>query len=137
MKKNAGYKINYITNTITISHKFLDEASVLGNAADTMNALRALGMKIELQTKGAQKNGLPRIGYNKMEKYINCVEDSATYLAEFEANKKAAQGTSNAYAAVWKWFKKKFPNYNEVPEFDENLRIVVTPANYDGEEAAA
>lgn len=136
MKKNAAYEINYISNTITVTHKFLEEASVLGVAADTMNTLRAMGMPIEVRAKREQKNGLPRLNYAKMEKYILCVADSTLYLAEFQAVKAAALGSKNPYAFVWKWFKKKFPNYNEVPEFDEDLRIVVTPADYNNEDIA-
>ncbi len=127
---NKPYAINYITNTITVTRKFLEEASMLGAAADTMNQLRALGMKIEVQTRREPKGKQPRLNYTKMEKYIACVENSEIYLAEFEAVKVAAQATKNSYAVVWKWFKQKFPNFNEVPEFDENLKIVVTPANY-------
>ena len=51
--------------------------------------------------------------------------------------KKAALSQGNAHAYVWNWFKKTFPNYSNIPEFDENLKIVVTPANYDAEDDAA
>ena len=40
-----GYEINYITNTITVSKKFLEQASTLGgDTYETMKALRKLGI---------------------------------------------------------------------------------------------
>ena len=45
-----GYEINYITNTITVSKKFLEQASTLGgDTYETMKALRKLGMPIVLE----------------------------------------------------------------------------------------
>ncbi len=128
MKK--PYSINYLTNTVTVNPKFLAEASTLGDAADVMNELRGLGMKIVAQPRKSSETKPSRLNYKKMEKYISCVEDSEAYLAEFEAVKAAAQATKSSYAVVWKWFKQKFPNFNGVPEFNDDLKIVVTPANY-------
>ncbi len=33
MKKTAGYEINYIENTITVTKKFLKDAGIIGSAA--------------------------------------------------------------------------------------------------------
>lgn len=44
-----GYEINHITNTITVSKNFLEQASTLGgDTYDTMEKLLALGMPILL-----------------------------------------------------------------------------------------
>ena len=132
MKRSVGYFIDYTTNTITITRKFYEQAGDLTNteATELMKRLRELGMKIVVQPKREQKVSGSRMTYAKMEKYILCVADSDQYLAEFEAVKTVASSQGNAHAYVWKWFKKTFPNYNEVPEFDEELKIVVTPAGY-------
>jgi len=139
MKRSVGYFIDYTTNTITISRKFYEQAGDLTNTEATalMQQLRALGMKIVVQPKREQKSSGSRMTYKKMHQYILCVADSDKYLAEFEAMKKAALSQGNAHAYVWNWFKRTFPNYSNVPEFDENLKIVVTPANYDAEDDAA
>ena len=139
MKRSACYSVDYTTNTITITRKFHEQASTLDNTEATalMQQLRALGMKIVVQPKREQKSSGSRMTYKKMHQYILCVADSDKYLAEFAAMKKAALSQGNAHAYVWNWFKKTFPNYSNVPEFDENLKIVVTPANYDAEDDAA
>ncbi len=141
MKKHADYRIDYITNTITVTRKFAEEASQLGTPAfATMKSLRELGMKIEIQTRrtsGKPKYKQSRLNYKQMEKFIACVENSEVYKAEFEAAKAAGASMNNAYQYVWSWFVKKFPNYNLVPEFDDDLKIVVTPADAAKEQEAA
>lgn len=139
MKRSAHYTIDYTNNTITITRKFHKEASSLDNAEATalMQRLRELGMKIVVQPKRESKAASSRLTYKKMELYIQCVADSDKYLAEYEAIKKASTSQSSAYNFVKKWFNQTFPNYGEVPEFDENFNIVVTPANYDEEDDAA
>ena len=134
-KKNANYEINYVTNTITVSRKFLEEASTLGPAADTMNTLRSLGMKIVEKAPVKRRKGT--LTYAKMEKYIKCVENSEAYLAEYNATKEAAKATNNPHAHVWKWFKAHFPNHDKLPEYNENLQIIVTPAECTKEELSA
>ena len=125
-----GYEINYITNTITVSKKFLEQASTLGgDTYDTMEKLRALGMPILLE-RSKKRKAPARLTYQKMRHYISCLADSQTYLAQFEATRNASRGNQDPYRYVLNWFEETFPNHAAVPEFDENFRIVNTPANY-------
>ena len=125
-----GYKIDYVANTITVSKKFLEQASTLGgDANDTMEKLRALGMPILLE-KTKKRKAPARLTYKKMRHHITCLAESQTYLAQFEAARNASRGETNPYLYMLNWFEATFPNHADVPEFDENLRIVNTPANY-------
>ena len=125
-----GYEINYITNTITVSKKFLEQASTLGgDTYETMAQLRALGMPI-IPEKAKKRKAPTRLTYQKMRHYISCLADSQTYLAQFEAARIASHGNQDPYGYVLNWFEDTFPNHTAVPEFDENFRIVNTPADY-------
>lgn len=125
-----GYEINHITNTITVSKKFLEQASTLGgDTYDTMEKLRTLGMPILLE-KSKKRKAPARLTYKKMLHHINCLADADHYLAEFEAARNASRGEEHPYTYMKNWYESTFPNHASVPEFDENLRIVNTPANY-------
>jgi len=67
----------------------------------------------------------------------DCLVDAKVYQDEFEAVRKVSKGQKNPYQYVLKWFENRFPNYDGLPEFDEKLRLVNTPADYDSEEDAA
>lgn len=125
-----GYEINYITNTITVSKKFLEQASTLGgNTYETMKALRELGMPI-IPEKTKKRKASSRLTYKQMLHHISCLADARHYLAEFEAVRKASKGEEHPYKYVENWYESTFPNHAAVPEFDENFRIVNTPADY-------
>ena len=125
-----GYEINYITNTITVSKKFLEQASTLGgDTYETMKALRELGMPIVLE-KMKKRKVSSRLTYKQMLHHISCLADAKHYLAEFEAVRNASKGEEHPYKYVENWYESTFPNHASVPEFDENFRIVNTPADY-------
>ena len=95
-----GYEINYITNTITVSKKFLEQASTLGgNTYETMKALRELGMPI-IPEKAKKRKAPMRLTYQKMRHYISCLADSQIYLAQFEAARNASRGNQDPYGYV-------------------------------------
>ena len=124
------YRIDFLTNTITVSKKLLMEASELGSSANkTMMELRALGMTI-VQEKHRKPKRAAKLSYQKMQHYISCLADAQNYLRAFEATRNASRGEKDPYGYVLNWFEDTFPNHAAVPEFDENFRIVNTPANY-------
>ena len=128
-----NYEINFITNTITITKKFAQEASQIGTEAfKTMMELRQLGMTINTKESVQKKN--TSLTYDKMKKYIALMEDAEKYQAEFEAVCAESLAMKVPYVYVSKWFKKTFPNYGKLPERNAELKIINTPANY-GEEA--
>ena len=129
-----NYEINFITNTITITKKFAQEASQIGTEAfKTMMELRQLGMTIITKTPAKKKN--TSLTYAKMETYISLLEDTEKYQAEFKAVCAESLAMKVPYVYVSNWFKKTFPNYGKLPERNAEMKIVNTPANYDAEEA--
>ena len=68
-----------------------------------------------------------------MKQYISCLAESETYQKQYETVCEAAKSYNNPIIKVRKWFNTTFPNYNKLPEFDENGRIIVTPKGHDAD----
>lgn len=132
MKKNTDYYIDFATNTVTVTRKFMEGASVLGSAQfKTMMELRALGMTIvtrKISRPNVRKN--KSLSYNKMQQKIMSLLDAEAYMDEFNAVREASKGEMNPYRYVLNWYEKTFPTHADVPEFDSNNRIVNYPKNY-------
>ena len=125
MKKNAQYEINFATNTITVTKRFLAAASQIGTAEfATMAQLRALNMPIAVREIHRRQQET-RWNYERIEPYLKYVVDSDRHLADFASVKK-----SSGYMKTWGWFKKNFPMYKMLPELDEHHRIMVLPSDY-------
>lgn len=124
-----GYKIDYTTNTVTVSKKFLNDAGILGSDAyNEMRMLREMGLRVQVRvTKARPKNN---ITYKQMLSYIAVVENSAHYLAQFEAVRLEARSKHDSYQRVVVWFKQTFPNFYDMPEFNDHHRVIVTPVRY-------
>lgn len=125
MKKNAQYEINFATNTIVVTKRFREAASIIGTPEfSTMIELRKLNMPItERIIKRTAKSD--RWCIARMEKYIRNVDEADRYMADFNTLREGV-----GYMKVWAWFKKTFPNYAATPELNEDHKIVVTPADY-------
>ena len=132
---NKPYAIDFTTNTVTVTKKFLEAAQMIGTPEfNTMMKIREMGMTIITKAPAKKKN--TKLTYDKMQKYINLLDEAEKYQKEFDAVLVESKAYDSAYAYVLKWFKKTFPSYGKQPERDANLKIVNTPANYDAEEAA-
>lgn len=136
-KENKGYNVNFVTNTVTVTKAFAQTAAnnIFSEEFKIMKELREMGMTIV--TKAPAKRKSDRLTYAKMEKHINCLSTAEEDMKEFEAVKEAAKGENNPYLFVKNWYERKFPTHNDVPEFDENLKIVNHPLNYADEEESA
>lgn len=128
MKKSQSYAINFVTNTITVTKQFREEASQMGTEAfKTMKDLLALNMTIVEREIKRKSPKVPKWSYAEMRNYLEQVENSESWLADFEALKKAV-----AHGVVWSWFKSNFSPVDEkgkriVPTMSANHRIVVMP----------
>ena len=130
---NKPYAIDFTTNTVTVTKKFLEAASMIGTTEfNTMMQLRQMNLTIVTQAPAKKKS---KLTYDKMKKYISLLDEAEKYQTEFDVVLNESKAYDASYAYVLKWFKKTFPNYGKQPERDVNLKIVNTPANYD-EEAA-
>ena len=127
--RNNGYKIDYTTNTITVTKKFMEEAGIIGTSAfSTMKELRQMGMTIAVKEIAPRKNN--KITYAQMVQYISCVENSTLYMAQFNAIREEAKSKNNPYNRVLEWFNQTFPCFYDMPEFNAKNEVIVTPANY-------
>lgn len=127
--RNHGYKIDYSTNTITVTKKFMEDAGIISTPAfNTMKELRQMGMTIAVKETTPRKNN--KITYAQMIKYISCVENSTLYMAQFDAIREEAKSKNNHYNRVLEWFKDTFPCFYDLPEFNGKNEVIVTPADY-------
>ena len=132
MKKNAQYEVNFAANTIIVTKKFREAASVIGTPEfNTMVELRKLNMPITERVVKRTRSE-ERWTYARMMDYIRNTEDASLHMEDYRTLKDAV-----GYMKVWAWFKKTFPNYNAVPELNEDHKIVVTPADYRSDECVA
>ena len=133
-----NYRIDFATNTVTVTKKFLEEAesNITSIAFRDMKALRAMGLTIVV--KEAKRAKSKHISYEQMVHYISCVENSEFYMARFAAVKNEAASKKNEqYNRVLKWFNKTFPHFYDMPEFTSDNKIRVTSADYPAEEDSA
>jgi len=137
MKKNQNYFINHITNTVTVTKKFLNDAALIENEKEfgLMQKFKSMGLKIEVEqrkpreSKATAKELKRHITYKMMEGYISHTENAEELLEEFEIMKQLAKESNprRAHALVLEWFHENCPDYGNVPEFDENLKVVLKP----------
>ena len=114
-----------------VTRKFRGAASQMDTEEyKTMMKLKEHGMPIQMQAASQRKKKASTLSYAKMLKHISCLADAETYKAEFEAVREASLGEVNPYRYVLNWYEKKFPNHAAVPEMDENLKVINTPAGY-------
>lgn len=130
---NKPYAIDFTTNTVTVTKKFLEAASMIGTTEfNTMMQLRQMNLTIVTKAPAKKKS---KLTYDKMKKYISLLDEAEKYQTEFDVVLNESRAYDASYAYVLKWFRKTFPNYGKQPERDANLKIVNTPANYDKEAA--
>lgn len=120
------YQINYATNTITITKSFNDKANNLeGEAFNTMMTLRSLNMQIVIEEPAPRKKSF-RPTYKQMENYISCLAEREHYMKEYQTICKKSESNRNKYQAVLNWFRATFPDFEKVPTFNEDFKIIVT-----------
>ena len=123
-----GYKINFASKTITVTKAFMEEAETYNS--DAYNTLMILKVDLpdmrivapKINRKGRKRDNLT---YANMITFIKCQNNAAILLKEFEKVKELARGQGgNAYQNVKKWFLATFPNYKDIPSFDEEGNLI-------------
>lgn len=135
MKRTHTYEVNHLNKTVIVTRSFLDEASQLGtNAAQLMTQFIDNGFTVTVYQRTTRKStkdevtgALPLLTYRMMESYIAMLDDADEMLAAFKAVRETAKNRPDRSRYVNKWFRNEFPNYDAVPEFDENYRVVHNP----------
>ena len=134
MKRTHCYEVNHLMKTVVVTRRFLEEASQMGTAAaDLMEQFLDKGFTVSVYQKAPRKahkaedGTLPLLTYRMMEGYIAMLDDADDMLDVFKSVKEAAKSRADRARYVNAWFRKEFPNYDAVPEFDDEYRIVHNP----------
>lgn len=126
-----GYKIDFVTNTLTMNHKFAAAAKVY-NSEENKLMKEILAdfptLTIVEQSGRVQKTTRPntRLTYENMEKHIRAYDNAAELLNVFETVKALSTTCASPYKYVADWFKQQFPDYNAAPVF-KNGKLTVVP----------
>lgn len=122
MKRNANYEINFASNLIIVTPKFLKAASQIGTAEySTMTQLRELSMPITVR-KITHSQKEKRWSFKRMECFLDNVENSKDYYEDYKALKESC-----GYMATWKWFKGIFLKNGIPHKTNKDHRIIVLP----------
>ena len=135
MKRTYTYEVNHLNKTVIVTRSFLDEASQMcTNAAQLMTQFIENGFTVTVYQRTTRKStkdevtgARPLLTYRMMESYIAMLDDADEMLAAFKAVRETAKNRPDRSRYVNKGFRNEFPNYDAVPEFDENYRVVHNP----------
>ena len=123
-----GYKINFLSGTIAVTKAFMKEAETYNsNAYHTLMTLKTdlPNMRIIAQEQSRKGRKRDNLTYNNMISFINCQDNAEILLKEFVQVRELASGQGgNAYQNVKRWFLHTFPNYREIPSFDEAGNLI-------------
>ena len=130
MKRN--YKIDFTTNTLTITKGF--EKELLDPTSDEYKLL--LRLKADFKNLRVVKKAAPRrkkkpragLTYDKMVKFLSCQANSAILLNEFTEVREYSKAQSNPYQFVRDWFLLNFPHYDAIPKFDREGKMIAPSA---------
>ena len=127
----ANYKMDFTTNTLTITKDFERKAMNINSVEyQTLKQLKVdfPSLRIVKKASPKRKSSLARPTYDKMVKFLSCQSNSVILLKEFAEVKEYSKAQENSYLYVREWFFKNFPNYQSIPEFDENGKVIAPTA---------
>ena len=128
MKKTAGYEINYMENTITVTKKFLKEAGIIGSSAykELAQVRKDLPDFQIVQREITKKQGKKTYGkltYEVMKDFIAVKEEgnATVVLAEFERVQALSKVQAGSYAFVKTWFLNRYKEDFQQEETEEAI----------------
>ena len=124
-KKDLGYKINYKTNTVTMTKKFAAEAGEYGTEAYHMLMdVRSKGFNIIVRESKPRKACPTRITFKQMEIILSCMEYADERLEQLHTVMDAGKGQKNQYEYVRRWFLANYPHFAEIPVLSTSCHVV-------------
>ena len=132
MKRSRMYEVNYLNKTVTVTHKFMDAATQIDSGEfGLLTQFSNMGLRVLVEGRKRRpkpKNGkLPLLTFKMMQDYIVMLDDAEDMQKEFESIRESSKSRKDRTQYVNAWFRATFPRYDEVPEFDEDYRIVHNP----------
>lgn len=117
-------RIDYMTNTVTMTKKFYEKATRPGTPeygiyktlCTDFPHMRPI-IKPSPKKSAATRN---RITYQQMINYIDCLPDRDNWMGKFEQVRHLSKSQKSSYKYTLNWFLETFPDYNQLPAFDEN-----------------
>ena len=130
-KKLSGYKINFVTNTLTMNYKFHTASQEYGTeenklVKEILNDFPSLSVVVKAGREVKTPNKNKRLTYANMKKHIAAYENSAELLEVFETVKALSKPAASPYKFVADWFVEQFPNYDKAPTFKDG-KLTVLP----------
>lgn len=118
-----GYKIDFASGTISVTKAFMKEAETYNSDAyTTLMILKADLPEMRIVAPKTNRKGKKRdnLTYANMITFIGCQNNAEILLKEFDKVKELASGQGGStYQNVKRWFLQTFPNYKDIPSFDE------------------
>lgn len=116
------YKINFTTNTVTITNAFEKAAQVFGSEAYNMLIqFKKEGFAI---VKPASMKHKKRPSYKDMRHYLSRCEDSEDLLQEFDRLIDLYKDVKGGYSKVYSWFHAECPYYGKAPECNADGKVL-------------
>ena len=138
MKNVKLYAVDVLSNTVTVTKKFLYNASdIKSEEFKLYKEFKTLGFTIIQKTRSAKKESnsplrplkpseekKPLIPFEKMAQYISLLDDADEMMDEFDVVRSIAKSEEHPRKYVNEWFREQFPNYGKIAKLDDNNRIV-------------
>ena len=132
-KKNAGYKIDFVEKTLTITKEFDDKAQdpaskefgILMNLQNSIPGLTVIRKTHATPRKYINKQGekfncnqFKNLTYKNMEGFIKGLSNSKEHMEAFNFLKNyGSLPLTSRYPVVRKWFVAQFPEFRKNPLF--------------------
>ena len=130
-KKLSGYKINFVTNTLTMNYKFHAASQDYGTeenklVKEILNDFPSLSVVVKAGREVKTPNKNKRLTYANMKKHIAAYENSAELLDVFDTVEALSKAAASPYKFVSDWFVAQFPDYNKAPAFKDG-KLIAAP----------
>ena len=125
-----NYKMDFTTNTLTITKDFEKKAMDINSAEyRTLKQLKVDFPNLRIAKKAApkRKKSNARPTYDKIVKYLSCQSNATILLKEFTEVREHSKAQENPYQYVRELFFQNFPNYKSIPKFDEQGNMISAP----------
>ena len=127
--KIAKYHFDCVTNTLYLSDKFYERAGQFNSGE--YNLLQMMKQEIpglRVQVQARKKRRTPNeahLSIKAMRHYISLTKDKDRGLKELEKAIDANAGKDHPLKETRRWFRNRYPTYDEIPRFDSDGYLIL------------